>query len=145
MSFSRNRVIRVGRLYRTAVEDYSTGGGRFSILFFETPPDEGVDLLGLGGGGGPPRPDGPDGLIGEDDPSGLAAADLPEPLVELGADPVHGPPGLPLLEGFADAEDGGQAVAESRPDLPVDGRVGLAEELPPLGMADDDASRSRRP
>ena len=45
---------------------------------------------------------------------------------------------LPLGQGFADAEDGGKPGSKGGLDLFVHRLIGLAEILPPLGVADDD-------
>jgi hypothetical protein len=51
-------------------------------------------------------------------------------------DHIFGVAGFPFGQHFADADDRGHAGGDGRTRLLIDGGVGLAIELPPLGMAD---------
>src|SRR5262249_42472901 len=73
----------------------------------------------------------PDGLVGDDEIVVVVQdRDLP-------AQHGFGLPRLALGLSLADARNDVKAVLERRVDAPRDGLVGLAAELPPLGMADD--------
>ena len=97
-----------------------------------------MDLLRLVGGGGLPRADGPDGLVGDDDVLGLLRGEPAHPLLDVLADDVLGGPPLALIELLADAEDGGEAPGEDGGDLLADPLVRLAQDVPALGVAAED-------
>ena len=87
--------------------------------------------------------DGPDGLVGDRHPLGVlqtAAAPARRRVVATSTSSVL--PCFALGLGLAHAHDGQQAVIESGVHLLLHVRVGLAEELPPLGMADDDGGHA---
>src|SRR4029078_6983083 len=89
-------------------------------------------------------PDRPDGLVGDDHGRRLLRVHLIERSPDLLGDLRLGTVGVALLERLAHAQDRGDAVRQRRPHLLVHEQVVLAEELPPLRMADDDVADLER-
>ncbi len=99
-------------------------------------PDVGAGRLGVRGGGGPPRADGPDGLVGDDEPRHLLGRRAPSGRRwSARSRRCLGLPVLALLLGLAHAHDGRHGVAQHGPHGGRHHLVGLAEELPALGVA----------
>src|SRR2546422_2203961 len=96
-----------------------------------------VDLAGLGRRRVDARPDGPDRLVGEDDLPELRRRQTREPGAQLTLDRREGEPLAPLLRRLADADDRREPVGHGRADLEIDHRVGLADLLAPLGVAEE--------
>src|SRR5581483_979066 len=95
--------------------------------------DERVRRLGQLRRRGPAGADRPDGLVGDDEPLvGLEDGDL-------AAEHVLGLVRLALLERLADAGDDVEAGLERGGGAPRHAVVGLPEQLPPLGVADERA------
>ena len=88
--------------------------------------------------------DGPDGLVGHGHPAGVLGLQQHQPLSQLPGEHLFGLPRFALGLGLAHAHDGQQAVVERGVDLLLHVLVGLAEELPPLRVADDDRSDTPR-
>ena len=88
-----------------------------------------------------PRTDGPHGLVGQEE----AEVTLGQPL-ERGVKLAHDNPldeaCLALLKRFSNANDGPEPLSERRTNLAAHMVVGLAEDVPPLGVADKGVSSS---
>ena len=89
----------------------------------------GLDLVGRCIAAGADRPH---RLVGDDDRRQVVSGNPGERPEDLLGDDRLGPPRLPLLERFPDADDRRQPRGEDRFDLGVDRRVGLPEQRPPL-------------
>ena len=103
------------------------------------PPDECVDLLGLLGRGDQAGADRPDRLVGEHRrrPSARASSPASEPS-NWPSTTRLGLLRLALCSGLADADDRDQPGGQGGVDLLVDLGVGLAQDVPPLAVAEDD-------
>ena len=88
-------------------------------------------------GGRAARADGPDRLVGDDQRADLLAGDAVEAGLDLAIEDGERGAGLAFGERLADADDRDEAGGDRRADLPVHGLVGLAEQGPPLRVADD--------
>ena len=98
----------------------------------------------VGAVGGEPGADRPHRLVGDDEVR--PTVDAVEAAARLADEHVVRLAGLALLQRLADAHDRLQAVRERGLHAPVHRLVGLAEELAPLAVADDDVlARPRRP
>ncbi len=101
--------------------------------------DERDRLLGLLGGRDLAGPDRPDRLVRDHDLAEPLGLDPGQILLDLVAELALGVAGLALLLGLADAQDRHEAGRERRRDLQLERPVGLAEQLAPLGVAEDHA------
>jgi hypothetical protein len=102
-----------------------------------------MGLLGLGGRGVPAGADRPHRLVGDDEIGDLRAGDAIQAVLELTIQHLERLVPLAFLERLADAHDRRQLRRDRRDDLAVDHRVGLAEQPPALGVADDHELRPR--
>ena len=114
------------------------GGSRPALA--DDAPDGLGHVRGILAAGVPAGPDGPDGLVGDDQAGrrqrgrivpGEGAGQLPTDDVDLA-------PGLALRELLADAQDRAQARLDGPAELAADQLVGLGRVAPPLGVTDDD-------
>ena len=128
-----------------AVEDARAAGASSAVSLAEPPADGRVDLLGLGGAGVLAGADGPHRLVGDGDRRRCALGeerrgtrvDLARarrracrpPRARASVSPTH------TMGISSAAKRGGHLLG--------DHRVGLAEELPPLAVADDDPGAAR--
>ena len=87
---------------------------------------------------GAPRADGPHRLVGDQAAREVGVGDVRDGGVELGLDAPERLARVALGERLADADDGREPGAQRRARLEVHGGVELAEELAPLGVAEDD-------
>ena len=108
-------------------------------------PDVRVRLAGLRRRRGAPGADGPHRLVRDDERGDLLGGELIQPVLDLAIEHGERLVALALLERLADADDRRQPGADRRQRLAVDDRVGLAEQPPPLGVADDHVLRRRPP
>ena len=69
----------------------------------------------------------------------MEIGDIGQRAVELSADRVQGLPGIPLVAGFANADDRQKPCTLGHFRLRPHGCIGLAVMLPALGMADNDS------
>mmetsp|Transcript_2577 Transcript_2577/g.4651 ORF Transcript_2577/g.4651 Transcript_2577/m.4651 type:complete len:498 (-) Transcript_2577:2604-4097(-) len=120
----------------SSVKDAGLLGNGCSSDLAEVLPAVGVGLLGLLRGGGEAGADGPDGLVGDDDPLPVLRGEDVGIGLELGEDEVVGGSGLAVLLGLSAASDDGEALVEGVFGLGGAFLVGLAL-LPPLRVADD--------
>src|SRR5438876_5752905 len=119
------------------VEDPHRGRRRLSVGAGDALADDGVDLLGLGGSGGAAGADGPHRLVGDEDAAGLVEGEGTQRALELPLHDLQGPVGLALGQRLADADDGRQALIDSRPHLSRHHLLALAEDMAPLRVAED--------
>ena len=104
----------------------------------ERVPDEADDLAGVRGLGVAPGADGPDRLVRDDEGPGLLLGEAGQAGPHLARHLLLGPVRLPLLQRLPHAHDRGHAVGDDSLGLPRHVVVGLAEQLPALGVAHDD-------
>ena len=85
-----------------------------------------------------PGADRPDGLVGNHQLTDLLRRQVIQALLDLTVEHLERLVALALVQRLADAGDRRQAGGKRRVHLPVHHRIGLAEQRPPLGVADDD-------
>jgi len=100
-----------------------------------------VNLLGLFGGRGFPRPDGPDGFVGNDDAGNVGGRQPFEAFRHVAFHHREGFAGFALGQGFPHAENRGEGLLQRQTDFLVDERVRLAEKLASFRVAQDDVGR----
>ena len=130
----------VGRADAAAIENrHGIGGG--SVIGIGEGLAEEFDGFGdfvgggeFGAGGGA---NGPDGFVGDDDATEILSRNFGEAAEELVSENIASFAEGVLGGGFAEAEDGGDLVAEGGGDGSADVFVGEMEELAALGMADE--------
>src|SRR5262245_13741187 len=130
-------------LHAAPVEDPDAVGRRARGAGADLAADGVMDLLRLCGCRGPAGADRPHRLVGDDAGGDLLGADVGEGGVDLTGDDGAGRLGLALLERLADAHDRDEAGGQHGAGPPVDGLVGIAEELPALGVTDDHEDAAR--
>ena len=86
-----------------------------------------MGLLGVRGGRGDARSDGPDGLVGDDQPLRETGLKVREPVSNLPGDRFPGQTRVPLLLGLADAEDRRKVGRKGRPDSPINDILCIVE------------------
>src|SRR5580765_4010506 len=120
------------------IEDADALGELPRSQFRDQPPQVAVDFTGLTRRRGEACADCPDGLVGEAAPADRLRAQSRPPRAELPFDHGERQP-LPTLVGrLSDAEQRPEAVTQRRSQPFVDLVVRLVEEMPPLGVADED-------
>src|ERR1017187_7165379 len=123
--------------YRAAIED--THFSPFTAKpCGEEIPDKPMYLLDISNGRGQAGADRPDRLIGHHQIVGVSL--VRQGKAQLSAADVEGLPGIALMLGFADADDGGEAGAPDRFGLLSNQHVSLAVIAAPLGVADNDSA-----
>ncbi len=103
-----------------------------------------MDLLRVLGLGDLAGADGPHRLVGDDPEAGLLGQ-LAQDGAHLALDHLERLAGLALLQRLAHADDGAEPGGGRSGGLAGDALVGLAEELAPLAVAEDDPGGARRP
>src|SRR6266850_2598489 len=139
----RHEGIDIIRLDAAAVEEADALRRRRRGAAADLAADGIVDLLRLSGRGGAAGADRPHRLVGDDAGGELLGADVGEGRVDLPGNDGAGRLRLTLLERLADADDRNESGGQHGVDTPIDGLVRLAEELPALGVADDDERAPR--
>ena len=128
----------VGFIHGAAVLDGGGAGDAGPVELAQDAADGPADLPGLLRGGGVAGADGPDGLIGDDDPAHILRGDPGQGCLELVGDELHGHAQLPLVLVLTHAENGAEPGAEGGVDFLIDDVVRLAEEDAAFAVADDD-------
>jgi len=123
--------------HAATILDPYLGGNAGLELPGQQRPDQGVNLLGLSGGGIAAGPDRPNGFVGNHGLQDIITAESCKAGRNLLAHNRFGLVVLPLLEGFPDAEDGPKLVGQGCFGAFVDPGVGLAKVLPALAVPDD--------
>lgn len=119
----------------TTVQDARLIRGLVVDALLEPLADGSVHLLRLLGRGDLAGTDGPDRLVGNDDFGPVAGADLGLEGIQLLGDNRNSRAGLALLERLTAAPDDADAVVDRELGLGGDGLVRLAQDRPPLTVA----------
>ena len=102
-----------------------------------------MDLLGLCRGGRSAGPDGPDGFVGDDALFQLPGFGQPRDSgLELVGDNIHRFVAIALFEFFSNTENRGDGRGDSRLYLGPDLSICFIEDMPPLGVSQEDTARS---
>ena len=107
--------------------------------------NHGMGVPGQLRSGGFSGADGPDRLVSDDQVSRFLGRNFVERAETLASQNVVGQSGFAFFEDLAHADDGDESAFKSRFELEIDGVIGLAEVLAPLGVADDDVGCADAP
>src|SRR5262245_3193152 len=134
----RHEVGDVARLHTAAVEDANRAGGLLVEHVPQRGADDGDGRVGVLGGGVATGADGPDRLVGDDREGRAGGAHAGERSADLAVDPLVGVSRFALLERLPHAHDRRHLVFEDGLELLVHVLVRLTDQLPALGVPDDD-------
>jgi hypothetical protein len=134
---------RVVGLDAATVLDANLVGDRWRRKRSEEATDQGVHLLGLLRRRHLPRANRPHGFIGDDRLLQVVRRDAGERTPHLRGHHVAGAACLPLFECLANAHDRDQPRGKRGLCLGVDDCVGLAEQRPPFGVAEDHVAAAK--
>src|SRR6476620_5724935 len=132
-----DQLLRVVGLHAAAVDHVACVGRGAAEPLAQPLTDVRVRLLRLDRRRGPAGADRPDRLVRDHERADLLAGDGVEPSLNLAIEDGHRRAGLALGQRLADADDRNEVGGNRGADLPVHHLVGLAEQRPPLRVADD--------